>query len=285
MPPLSFRARACEYRRLLCSHVADGGPVHLLTGMPGNIGDQLIWAGTEDLLRSAAIGFGRLDVGDVEAFQASEGSLVIPGSGALTRLWHEWLPDLVLRASRRFRRVVLLPSQYDASVGIVAEALAQPNVYAFAREARSYREVSRFGRAAPAFDPAIYFEHFPAWDGNAPAICETTSRLIAFREDKGSLLGHHGFIPNPELNRDISLKATGLEDFLAAIFSVEMVVTDRLHVAVAAVMSGKRLLFLDPYDQKISTYFSFTFRDEFVERAGPCSLEWLVASGFIIARS
>ena len=285
MSSLSFRERAREYRRLICSYVAEIGPVHVLTGMPGNVGDQLIWAGTNDLLRSASIDFCGLDVGDVVACEGSEGTLVIPGSGALTRLWHEWLPALVITASNRFRRVVLLPSQYDASVGIVAEALARPNVFAFAREARSYRDISRFGRAAPAFDPAVYYEGFPAWDASVPVVGESTSRLIAFREDKGSLLSHHGFAPHPELNQDISLTATGLEAFLHAVFSVDMVITDRLHVAVAAVMSGKRLLFMDPYDRKISTYFSFTFRDEFVERAAPCSLEWLVACGLIIPRS
>ena len=282
---LSFRERACEYRKVLCSHLAGIGPVHLLAAMPGNIGDHLIWAGTEDLLRREGVGFRWLDIGDVEACDASEGSLVIPGSGALTRLWHEWLPDLVIKASSRFRRVVLLPSQYDSSVGIVAEALARPNVYAFAREARSYFEIKRFGRAAPAFDPALYYERFPVWDESVPVVRESTHRLIALREDKGSLLGHHGFAPNPQVNRDISRTAAGLEGFLTAIVSVDLVVTDRLHVAVAAVMAGKRLLYFDPYDQKISTYFSFTFRDEFADRAGPCSLEWLVDSGLVITRS
>ena len=288
MALLSFRERACEYRRRICSHVAAIGPVHVLTGLPGNIGDHLIWAGTEDLLRSVDIGFHRLhmaDVADVTGRDRRDGALVIPGSGALTRLWHEWLPNLVLQASRRFERVVLLPSQYDASVPIVAEALARPNVYAFAREARSYGEIKRFGRAAPGFDPALYYAQFPARDRGVAAVDASSSMLVAFREDQGSLLGVHGFAPDPTRNNDISRTAAGLEEFLRSIATVDMVVTDRLHVAVAAVMAGKRLMYLDPYDRKISTYFSFTFRDEFADRAAPCSLEWLSERGLIIARS
>ena len=89
----------------------------------------------------------------------------------------------------------------------------------------------------------------------------------------------HWGCPDPSLNRDISLSCAGLSDWLAAIGAAGVVVTDRLHVAVAATLLGKRLVYVDPYDAKISTYWTFTFGDGFDDHVTESSLAWLVAGG------
>ena len=87
-------------------------------------------------------------------------TLLIPGNAALTKFWHEWLPAVVIKAAGSFHKVIILPSSFDLSVPIVAECLSQHNVYAFARETRSYRSVKSLGRAALCLDSAIYFHGF-----------------------------------------------------------------------------------------------------------------------------
>jgi exopolysaccharide biosynthesis predicted pyruvyltransferase EpsI len=56
------------------------------------------------------------------------------------------------------------------------------------------------------------------------------------------------------------------------------VVTDRLHVAVASVLFGERLMYLDPDRLKTSNYFIFTFRDRFNDRVHRCPAAWLIAN-------
>lgn len=278
----TFASRLASYRDLLIADMRSRGPVRLLTQMPGNTGDHLIWSGTEALLNAAGIPFGRLSVMDATAHSFPDECLIVPGSGALTRAWHEWLPALIIGAAARFRSVVILPSQYDASVDVVAEALAKPNVHAYAREAASYVAARPFGRASPAFDPALYSPLLEPGPASAAEPSESPRRLVALREDKSSRLGGLGYTTNPAVNRDISLTTQTLEDFVAAVRDADEVITDRLHVAVTAVMCGKRLMYFDPHERKISNYFSFTFRDSFNATARPCSVEQLVEMGYVV---
>lgn len=283
--PPSFRERWDAYRGLLVSHLAALGrewPLRLLCDMPGNVGDRLIWAGTHDLLAAAGCGAAHpLPVAEVRATAARDACLVVPGSGALTAIWHEWLPALVADAAERFARVVILPSQFDPAVPVVAAALSRPNVFAFAREPVSYARIRRFGRAVLAFDPALYALRLPGPSAAAPATIGARRRLVVFREDPASLLAAHGCRPEPAVNHDIGRHAADLDEFLAAIDAVDEVVTDRLHVAVGAIMSGRRVRYLDPHDRKISTYVAFVFRDEFADRVRPCTVDWLLERGLV----
>lgn len=71
--------------------------------------------------------------------------------------------------------------------------------------------------------------------------------------------------------------------FLERIRGVDLVVTDRLHVVVAAAMLGKTVRFVDPADSKISRYVGFTFGDEFDDRLGQRDEQWLAAQGYVEA--
>jgi hypothetical protein len=280
---IPFHERAEVYGHLVCSFIERDGPVWLLSEMRGNIGDHLIWAGTERLLDSQLVPYVRLPVSELTQDRDTwrGGTLVVPGSAAWTASWHEWLPSLVLEASIVVDRVVVLPSSFDASVPEVSEVLSQPNVYAFAREANSYGQIKSFGRAALALDPALYAMGFSA---HHPALTEepvSGSTLVALRTDRDSRLEERGWRPVNDRNDDISVTSKSLAEFLERIRSVDLVVTDRLHVVVAAVMLGKSVRFVDPANRKISRYVDFSFRDEFRDQLGQRDDQWLAAQGFV----
>jgi exopolysaccharide biosynthesis predicted pyruvyltransferase EpsI len=277
-----FYSRRSVCRDTLLSFLGGLSDLYLLTGMHGNTGDHLIWAGTRDLLDSARLAYASLPLHEMVGVADRQGTLLVPGSGALVRLWHEWLPDTVLAASRSFRTVVILPSSYDVSVPVVTRCLSQQNVYAFAREPKSYRSTRRFGRSSLSFDCALYFHGFSGDSAFEAPPSDDGALLLALREDEGTLLPAHGVVPNPSLNRDLSLTEATLDDWLAAVAGKDVVVTDRLHIAVASVLLGKRLIYLDPYDRKISTYFAYVFGDEFKSQVSECSVSWLLAHDLVI---
>ena len=249
--------------------------------MPGNVGDQLILAGTERLLEAENIEFHRVGFSDVGQGSPdwSEATLVVPGSGSMTHFWHEWLPATVKTASKFFDRVVILPSEYEPDVGVVGEALSISNVFPFAREVGSYGRIKQLGHADLALDPALYaFDFLPIDD--APRSDEALGRvLVAMRTDAGSLLGEQGLQPVTG-NDDISLTAADLTGFLDVIRAADTVVTDRLHVVVASVMLGKTVRFLDPHNEKISRYVQYNFRGEFSDRLQQRDAAWIVQHGY-----
>ena len=279
---MDFYTRRSLYKESLLSFLGAQCDLHLLTEMYGNIGDHLIWAGTRDLLESAGVGYMLLPLHEVGNKDRPRSTLLIPGNAALTKFWHEWLPATVIEAAGSFHKVIILPSSFDLSEPIVAECLSQHNVYAFARQTRSYRSVKSLGRAALCLDSAIYFHGFNDSPTSTAGPVEDSSLLLALREDKESLLPGQGLAPNPVMNQDISLTKANLDDWIDAITRASTVVTDRLHVAVASVLFAKRLIYLDPDRLKISNYFNYTFRDTFDGLIRRCPVEWLVANKFVV---
>lgn len=279
---MEFYARRSAHRDKLLTYLGEQNDLRLLTEMRGNTGDQLIWSGTRDLLASGQVPFSPITLGEVGEAPHPRSTLLIPGSGAFDQRWHEWLPETVCTAARDFEKVVILPSSFDPTVPVVAKCLALHNVHAFAREERSYRRIEGLARASLSFDCAIHFHEFEAGGGAAALPAEDGLLLLALREDEGSLLPAQGLRPDPLVNRDISLCTTRLAEWLDAVSRAARVVTDRLHIAVAAVLLGRRLMYVDPYDAKISTYFSYAFGDAFSHLVTRHSLSWLVHSGFAV---
>jgi exopolysaccharide biosynthesis predicted pyruvyltransferase EpsI len=280
---MDFQARKALYKESLLHFLAQQSDLCLLTNIPGNIGDHLIWAGTEDLLACGRIPYTSILLKNIQDIHLPRGTLLVPGSGALTKSYHEWLPATVIEASRRFHKVILLPSRYEVTVPIVAECLSQQNVYAFARETRSYRSVKNMGRAALSFDCVVYYHGFDDVPALLPKKGQDTV-LLALREDKDSLLYGQNLAPNPAINEDISRAKTNLDEWIKTIRRHGTIVTDRLHVAIASVLLGKRLIYLDPRNFKISDYFSFTFRDTFDDRFEHCTTAWLLSNDFVIEK-
>lgn len=280
---MDFFTRRSFYKESFLNFLAKQSDLYLLSDIPGNIGDYLIWMGTEDLLADGRIPYTSIPLKDLESAHIPQGTLLVPGSGALTKNFHEWLPATVIKASHHFHKVIILPSSYDLTVPIVAECLAEPNVYSFARETESYRLAKHLGRTALSFDHAVYYHEFNNVPESIPEYRRDTV-LSALREDKDSLLYIHGFAPNPACNFDISRAKTDLHEWIKIIKCHDTIITDRLHIAVASVLFGKRLIHLDPRNYKLSRYFRFTFRDTFDDRVRQCTPEWLHANEFAIKK-
>ena len=289
--PVHFSKRLANYGFAIAAFLREVKPVSLLTEMPGNVGDELIHLGTRSFLESAAIAYAPISVSEINCsyHSAVGGTLVVPGSGALTREYHEWLPSLVLKAADLFDRVVIMPSEYETEVPVVKEALGRRNVFALAREAESYGRIKYFGRSGLAMDPALY-----AFDSKQA--CETKSKqdeskfngesnveLLALRTDRCSRLSDVGLQPAKN-NIDLSSTASSLSSFLESINSVDAVVSDRLHIVVSAVLLGKKVRYIDPRNEKISRYVRFTFGNTFSNQIEQRDLAWLRAEGYAVVK-
>lgn len=226
---LAARARVGYLRRLsrraILRQIAGARDVAFIR-LVGNIGDELIWAGTRQLL--VDVPYREVFVGDVGSDAGGDLALVA-GGGGWCRPFHGLVPYELPRVEERFRRVVVLPSSYDTTVEVVREALEGSNAMFFAREAESLRQVSDLTAAELAVDCAFHFDFRPY---RRPG----TGTLLAYRVDTESV---RGWIP--EDNDDISLTCTSLDQWLHTIARHAVVHTDRAHVMLAAAMLGKRV--------------------------------------------
>ncbi len=247
----------------------------------GNVGDALIREGSQHLLAGGGIPFERVTAVDGVP-DSPRRTLLVRGSGGWDRVFHSFMPQLVIGASRRFRRVVILPSKFDPREPIVHECLSRENVVAIAREESSWRAVARYPGSFAAVDCAVYHERFAPVLSGAREFAPGSGTLLALRENKGSLLAARGLRPDPSANEDISLRDIGLAEWLDRIERSGLVVTDRLHVAVAAALLGRQVAFIDPYDRKVSTYFAYTFGESLARSVRERSVDWLEERGFAV---
>jgi exopolysaccharide biosynthesis predicted pyruvyltransferase EpsI len=281
--PTNFLNRLQVFQKTLCQYLLENQPLTLLTKIPGNRGDHLIWLGTEKLLAPVSHVMSRLSWNDLCAQDTPKhaGTLIVPGSGAMTKLWHEWLPKAIAIAATKFDRVVILPSEYDSSVLQVRNVLKLPNVIAFAREAESFGAIKEFGQAGIGADPALYAFNFLPSSRNTQSDDDLGKVLLALRTDRSSVLLEHGICP-AKMNDDISLSAKSLNEFLGVIHLADSIVTDRLHVAVSGIMLGKNVRYFDPFNQKITRYAEFNFQSDFENRLQLRSATWLRQNGYAI---
>jgi GT2 family glycosyltransferase len=212
-------------RRAILEEIGDP-PDLTVVRVRGNLGDDLIWAGTRELLADR-IYFET----DLDSLCGARGhTVLLCGSGGFCRPYHELMPRALAVAELRFERVMVLPSSFDPSEDEVREALARTGATVFARERESYGRIRSLCDARIAHDCAFFFDFSPyarAGEGT----------LNAFRTDREAL----GAGALPAGNIDISATATSLEEWLRTIAEHELVRTDRAHVMIAAALLGKRV--------------------------------------------
>lgn len=283
--PESLSSRMAAFEQSFDTFLKNLGPLALLDSIPGNIGDHLIWAGTVRFLEKLRMKFSRISLQDLMSgrVKSEATTLLIPGNAALTADWHEWLPNAVVEASNQFDRVVILPSEYDSGVPAVAEAISKVNVFCFSRESVSFHHAKSLGWAAPGLDLALWgieqqVANIPQNMGE-----ELGKFLLALRTDKSSLLPRAGLTPAPE-NIDISATSDSLESFVRAINEKDTVITDRLHVAVAGIMLGKNVRFLDPANHKISRYMESTISQEMSDSVRQIDIDWLIERDLVLPK-
>jgi hypothetical protein len=272
----SFWRRREEHRMALVRFLASHEPLALLAESAGNVGDGLIREGTRQLLAGAGLSCAEV-LPDVLSAQRSPETLVVRGCGGYDRHFHRFMPGIVLRASSLYRNVIILPSSFDPGQPEVSRCLEQPNVHAIARDMQSYDALAPFGRRHAWMDCAVYHPRFRADAADEAPSGAAGGMLLVLRRDKGSPLPAHGLEPDRSLNEDISVTAGSVNEWLDRIAGAGVVVTDRLHVALAATLLGKRLVMIDPYDGKLSRYMAFVFGDELAERVELQDVAWLAS--------
>jgi GT2 family glycosyltransferase/exopolysaccharide biosynthesis predicted pyruvyltransferase EpsI len=239
-----------ESRAALLGEIGADADVTLLRGF-GNLGDGLIAAGTHALLE------GRVyrEVSVDELPSSSGDTLLLPGSGAFCRPYHEWMPRALAIAELRFDRVIVLPSSFDPAEDVVRSVLQRSRATVFAREAESLRRISGLCRARLAHDCAFFFD----FSGYAAA---GEGTLNAFRTDREAADGEILAADND----DISVTAPDLEGWLRTIERHRVVRTDRAHVMIAAALMGKQVEFSDGSYHKLDSLATTWLGDRPVRR-------------------
>lgn len=194
----------------------------------GNVGDELIWHGTRELLS----GHIYREVGIDDLCSARGELAVIGGGGAWSRRFNAYMPEVLAVAQRRFERVIVLPSTFEIAEDRVREALARTNAVVFARELISFEQIRGVCDARFAHDCA-FFADLSSYSAAG------SGELIAFRDDEE----RPDWIPVPEGNRDISAGAESLDQWLRTIERHRVVRTNRAHVMIAAGMMGKQVIY------------------------------------------
>lgn len=236
--------RVLESRRKILAEIGAETDVTFVRGL-GNLGDELIWAGTRSLLS----GLDHREIG-VEKIAEHRGRLaVLTGGGAWCKPYHEIMPHTLRVAEENFERVIVLPSSFDVSVPSVRAALRGTKAWVFAREQISYDQIKDLCRAALAFDCAFYFP--------MKAVSQGEGILNAFRCDGESI----GTFRLPADNVDISVTCSSLEVWLHTIATHAVVRTDRAHVMIAAALMGKRVEFFPSSYHKLPAIADYCLRD------------------------
>ncbi len=227
MPGEEHNAGVAQSAATLLEAIGENHELTLVRGF-GNLGDALMRAGTHRLLGTGV--FREIDVDELPC--RSGDTVLLPGSGAFCRPYHEWMPRALAIAELRFDRVIVLPSSFDVGEDSVRHSLQRTSATVFAREPESLRRIEGLCRARFAHDCAFFFD-FSRF--SAPG----EGTLNAFRTDREATDGELLL----DDNRDISVTASSLDGWLAEIERHALVRTDRAHVMIAAALMGKRVEF------------------------------------------
>ena len=249
-PPLSIDAG----REKLLRAIGSTGDVTFLRGH-GNVGDDLIHAGTRQLL--SGIDYREASVLRLDGVIG--GTALLSGSGAWCHAFHA-MPRYLAEVEERFERVIVLPSTFDITAEGVAETLGRTRAKVFAREMVSYEKIRDLCDADFAHDTALYFDFSPY---------RRTGRgtLSAYRDDGESARR----IVLPADNDDISVTCETLDEWLWTIARHERILTDRAHVTIAAAMLGKRVEYAASNYHKVPAIVEFSLQELDVARVEPSS--------------
>lgn len=253
-PPASPRDLAASRAKLL-NALAGAADITLIRSY-GNTGDQLIYAGTRQLL--ADIAYREVSLRQLDG---ARGQLaVITGGGAWCQPhWHmtEYLP----RIEAQFKRVIVFPSSFDVAQEQVRQVLSRSQALIFAREQVSYEQIRDLCQADLAHDGAFFYDY-------GPYQAQGRGLLTAYRTDREAA----GYALPPG-NDDISVTCETLDEWLWMIARHAVVETDRAHVMIAAALLGKRVYYRTSGYHKVPAIAEFALGNYAVTRLGDSRAE------------
>jgi exopolysaccharide biosynthesis predicted pyruvyltransferase EpsI len=211
----------------------------------GNIGDDLIHAGTRRLL----VDIPHREVGTWEVQNVHGHTALITGSGGWCIPFHHQLPAALPLIEERFERVIILPSTFDLAEPVVRDALHRTKALVFARERASYEQIREVCQADIGHDCAFFFDFRPYHRRGS-------GRLIAYRTD-----GESKRTDVPAENVDISVACLGLDHWLWTIARHDAVVSDRAHVMIAAALLGKHVEYHGTNYHKVTAIAEYSLSD------------------------
>jgi exopolysaccharide biosynthesis predicted pyruvyltransferase EpsI len=218
----------------------------------GNIGDELIYAGTRQLL--ARRFYKEVSVRNLSG--VSGHTAVVAGGGCWCGPYHDVAAYLPL-IENNFKRVIIMPSSFDVSVPFVRATLATTKALVFARERASFNGICGLCNANIAYDCAFYLDY-------RPYLRHGEGCLVSFRTDKESV----GSVI-PEGNNDISRSCSSLDEWLWTIARHADVKTDRAHVMIAAALLGKTVDYRTSRYHKVPAIADYALRFFPVRRIEP----------------
>ena len=189
----------------------------------GNWGDGLINEGAQHFFSFFDIPFKTIrSLEDLRWPFVRDRLFVYGGGGSWCAYWGQG-PKKVAIAAKRFRRVIVMPSTYEGAYDI-------PGVTLYCRD--RFQSLSNNTHAKFCHDMAFFINDFKSTNGNGTG--------FFFRTDKESA----GVIDIPESNIDLSLNGshkTAVSGFFEQLLPYEIIETDRLHVAIAGCLLGKKV--------------------------------------------
>lgn len=212
---------------------------------PGNWGDGLIRVGTLKFLKDIGVEFTELS-GRKSAWLIPfiKGGVVLYGGGGA---WcKNWENSYVDKLRKRFK-VIVLPSTYEFNYDY-------ENVTFFSRD--KFQSKQNMPSSIFTHDMAFYIgrDFFTGEQGNGKG--------FFFREDKESL----SLMRLPEGNIDISHKGnhlTPVNEFFQELDQFREIYTDRLHVAIASCLLGKKVHLYPGNYFKIEAIFKSSLEPHF----------------------
>ncbi len=202
----------------------------------GNYGDSVIWHGTMNLLSDLKISIVNVDI----ATEKKNEVLLIDGGGNFVDYYDD-VRNFINEKHNQYKEIVFLPHTIFGDKQIEVLFKLKKNTTIFCRERETAKFVDLFAKNCNVFlwhDCAFY----NSFKQNEKGV----GTLNAFRSDCESILKF-----KPESNIDISYNGYAtkpLNEFLDAIINFEQINTDRLHVAITAVLLGKKVnLFPNSY--------------------------------------
>lgn len=241
---------------------------------PGNMGDMLIASATLQFFDRKRLPYRMLDGERADV-------IVYGGGGIWTKDYEEWQP-WILSLFADAKRILILPSSFN-NCGMLVKAL-DSRFTVFCREKKSfdYLTAQKTG-ATVLLDHDMGFRLTPdilhggillKRKHEMDAARETAKRVsrmfhdmpkvfMAMRVDCESTGGHetdgdlsdcaHGEATASRMYIDFITKT-----MLAAVDSVDVVITDRLHVGIAGALMGKEVYLLDNSYGKLSSVYKHT---------------------------